>query len=263
MHTSAERDYMLGMKYQDIADKHGVTINTVKSWKTRHGWERDKKKSAPKRKEKVHTKTKPKRVRNAPVVILEEEEGLTEKQKLFCLFYVKNKNAALSVIKAGYEVSNSQRAAEIGYQLLHNPPVRKEYERLRDLKRQSIMLDPDDIVEKYMQIAFADMTDVAEWGTELIPDIHKDGTMQIDQSGNVKMVKRIYFNLKDHNQVDGGLISEIKMGSQGLSVKMKSSEKALAWLSDFFNMNPMNQHKQRYDNAVLALRERELKIKEW
>ena len=30
---SAEKDYMSGMKYKDIADKYGVSINTVKSWK--------------------------------------------------------------------------------------------------------------------------------------------------------------------------------------------------------------------------------------
>lgn len=29
------------MKYKDIAEKYGVTINTVKSWKTRNKWSRD------------------------------------------------------------------------------------------------------------------------------------------------------------------------------------------------------------------------------
>jgi phage terminase small subunit len=37
IHEKAERDYMLDMKYQDIADKYKVTINTVKSWKRRYG----------------------------------------------------------------------------------------------------------------------------------------------------------------------------------------------------------------------------------
>lgn len=39
---SAEKDYMSGMKYKDIADKYGVSINTVKSWKKRYNWERKK-----------------------------------------------------------------------------------------------------------------------------------------------------------------------------------------------------------------------------
>ena len=37
----AEKDYMAGMKYKDIADKYGTTINTVKSWKKRYAWSRD------------------------------------------------------------------------------------------------------------------------------------------------------------------------------------------------------------------------------
>ncbi|KGX88013.1 phage terminase small subunit [Pontibacillus litoralis] len=52
-HKKAEKDYIQGMKYKDIADKYGVSINTVKSWKRRHGWERNK--GAPKEKS-VHTK---------------------------------------------------------------------------------------------------------------------------------------------------------------------------------------------------------------
>ena len=43
----ARKDYEAGMKYNDIATKHGVSINTVKSWQRRHKWSRDKK-GAPK-----------------------------------------------------------------------------------------------------------------------------------------------------------------------------------------------------------------------
>ena len=46
----AEADYIAGMKYKEIAEKYGVSINTVKSWKTRYQWSRDKK--------GVHTKFK-------------------------------------------------------------------------------------------------------------------------------------------------------------------------------------------------------------
>ncbi|WKY44456.1 phage terminase small subunit [Eubacteriaceae bacterium ES2] len=47
----AYQDYMSGMKYKDIAEKYQVSINTVKSWKTRHKWDRSNKKG-------VHTKDK-------------------------------------------------------------------------------------------------------------------------------------------------------------------------------------------------------------
>ncbi|MEK3771107.1 phage terminase small subunit [Paenibacillus sp. FSL R5-0887] len=44
----AEQDYMTGMKYKAIAEKYGVSLNTVKSWKKRHGWNRDKGAPSPK-----------------------------------------------------------------------------------------------------------------------------------------------------------------------------------------------------------------------
>ena len=43
----ARKDYEAGMKYKDIATKHDVSINTVKSWHRRHNWTRIKK-GAPK-----------------------------------------------------------------------------------------------------------------------------------------------------------------------------------------------------------------------
>lgn len=60
--TNAEvayQDYLNGMKYKEIAEKYGVTINTVKSWKTRYKWSKDGKKSVHTKIEKVCTqKTK-------------------------------------------------------------------------------------------------------------------------------------------------------------------------------------------------------------
>lgn len=50
MRELAEQDYLNGMKYKDIAEKYNVTINTVKSWKTRYGWQRGEK--------SAHTKNK-------------------------------------------------------------------------------------------------------------------------------------------------------------------------------------------------------------
>ncbi len=47
-HIRAEKDYMKGMKYKEIAEKYNVSINTVKSWKQRYNWSR----------KGVHTKKK-------------------------------------------------------------------------------------------------------------------------------------------------------------------------------------------------------------
>ncbi len=39
-HIQAYKDYAKGMKYKDLAEKYGVSVNTIKSWKQRHGWQR-------------------------------------------------------------------------------------------------------------------------------------------------------------------------------------------------------------------------------
>ena len=47
-HEQAYEDYKNGMKYQAIADKYEVSVNTIKSWKQRYQWTRNG----------VHTKEK-------------------------------------------------------------------------------------------------------------------------------------------------------------------------------------------------------------
>lgn len=55
----AEKDYKKGMKYKDIAEKHEVSINTVKSWKNRYWASRE---SVHTKKEGVHTNKAPKKL---------------------------------------------------------------------------------------------------------------------------------------------------------------------------------------------------------
>lgn len=258
----AEKDYMLGMKYKDIAAKYGVGIDTVKKWKTRYKWERPPKKKPSTNKCRQQKKVdNDKRGQNVPAVISRESDGLTEKQRLFCLYYIKNFNATQSYLKAyggSYDVANAE-----GYKLLVKPCVKAEIDRLKEIKRQSINITEDDIVERYMRIAFADITDFADFGTEEVPEVDSAGQVILNPDGTVMTRKYNYMNFKDSNQVDGGLICEISQGRSGMKVKLSDSQRALAWLSDYFNMNPMNKHRVAYDNAVLAIRDKELKLKEW
>ena len=83
-----------------------------------------------------------------------------------------------------------------------------------------------------MNIAFADMTDFVEWGNT---------------------DKRNYVNFKSSEYIDGGLVCEVKQGREGISIKLEDRQKALDWLSNFFEMNPMNKHKKKFDNKKLEL----------
>lgn len=254
----AERDYILGMSYKDIAAKYNVSLETVKSWKKRHGWERDKpvKKSAPVAPQNNKKGCTPKKVGAKES---EPEPELTEKQRLFCLYYVKNFNAAMAAIRAGY---SKDTARSIGYNLLTKVYIRNEVNRLKLLKQQSIMISEDDIVERYMRIAFADMTDFAEFGVEQSPAIDIAGNIIIDANGEVVMSKQNYLDFKNHDQVDGGLICEISLGKSGMKVKLEDRQKALDWLANYFGMNPDHKHRKWHDQERLELERKKLDILE-
>lgn len=227
-YKKAEIDYMAGMKYKDLAEKYGTTINTIKSWKKRYGWER--KKGAHKN-EKGCTQNK-QRAAVAPVQqndgtkeTLENDE-LTPEQQMFCVFYSKTFNATQSYLKAyGCSYETALRA---GPRLLGNVGVKKELERLKEIKRQQIVAGAEDIVELQMRIAFGDIGDVLEFG--------KRGV-----------------DLKDSDMIDTQLIASVKEGKDGVSVKMKDSQKAIDWLTKYFELNPMDQHKREFDKRRLEL----------
>jgi uncharacterized protein YjcR len=104
-----KKDYLKGMKYKDLAEKYGVTLNTVKSWKQRYSWDRKsvhtkeevctpKKRGAPKgNKNSVgHAPSVPKRNKNAethgffskylPEETLELVKEIEQKDKLDILW---------------------------------------------------------------------------------------------------------------------------------------------------------------------------------
>lgn len=244
--TNAElayQDYLKGMKYKEIAEKYGVTINTVKSWKTRYKWSKDGKKS-------VHTKTgkvctqktdknnvKKEAIAEAVEQVIENTE-LTDKQRLFCVLYVKCFNATKAYQKA-YEVDYNT-AASIGYRLLENDGVKKEIQRLKKNRLNREMLDESDIFQKYMDIAFSDATDFVEFGQEDVPVMAVYGPVQVkdEETGEKKtLTKRVnVVRFKDSSEVDGTLIAEVKQGKDGASIKLPDRMKALEWLAEHMYM---------------------------
>lgn len=181
----------------------------------------------------------------------QKQEKLTHKQELFCQYYLKNFNATLAYIKA-YDCKNYNTANAEGYKFLVKPCIKKEIERLKEIKKQSIMLDKDDIVERYMRIAFADMTDFVDWGTyeKLVTnEIGEPILIENEQTGKEEYLKekRNRVEFKDSNLVDGGLICQIKYGKDGATIKLEDRQKALEWLGKYFLMNPLDKHKIDFD----------------
>lgn len=234
----AEIDYMLGMKYKDIAKKYGVSINTVKSWKQRYAWKRDGVHT--KNRKSVHTK---KGTEEEVKTIMENEE-LTDKQKLFCIYYTKYFNATKAYKKAygcDYSTANTN-----GPRLLVKASVQNEIQRRKANKLKGIFLEEEDLLQKYIDIAFSDITDYVEFGT-------KEVTVGKDNKGNPITMTINYLDLKNSDDVDGTLITEVKTSRQGVSAKLEDRMKALEWLTKFFEMNPEHKYKKEFDNKKLQL----------
>lgn len=140
--------------------------------------------------------------------------------------------------------------------------VRAEIQRLKELKSKSIMLNEDDILERYMRIAFADMTDFVEWGQEEKIVIGQFGPVEYKNpvTGEKELLKENVnvVNFKDSSVIDGGLICQIKQGKDGASIKLEDRQKALDWLAKFFEMNPESKHKKEFDNKNLRLKQKQL-----
>ena len=78
----AKADYLAGMKYKDIAKKYGVALSTVKSWKTRNGWQRKnatRRKSTRTKSKSMHTKRR-KVAPSLPPPELPENDELNDRQ---------------------------------------------------------------------------------------------------------------------------------------------------------------------------------------
>lgn len=240
-----------GERLKDISDKLNINYNTIKQWKSRDNW---MKPVTCNQNKKVTKKVTDKKVTEDKVIHNESDTcELTEKQKLFCEIYVKNFNATQAAIKAGY---SPNCARQEGYRQLTNVHVKDYINSLKELKKQSIMINEDDIIERYMRIAFSDITDFMEFGSFDVPIITEMG-VAFDGDGNIVTRKENGLRLKSSDVVDGGLVSEIKTSKQGTSLKLKDSNKALSWLANYFGMNPEHKmHKEFGEKKQQLERER-------
>lgn len=201
----AKEMYLQGMKMADIAKELEKPEGTVRRWKHDHDWDNER---SDKKSERSERKKKQKKTEiSEEVAVFDEESDLTDKQKLFCLLYVKYFNATKAYQKA-YECSYDSAVAN-GSRLLRNDKVKNEIKRLKQGRLNQEMLSAEDVMQKYINIAFSDITDYVEFD---------EGEVQ----------------LKKSSQVDGTLIKEVKMGKFGPSIKLIDSTKGLQWLSEHF-----------------------------
>lgn len=124
--------------------------------------------------------------------------------------------------------------------MLGNVRVKGEILRLKQERLNREFLSESDIFQKYMDIAFADITDYMTFGTEEVPVMAMYGPVKIKdpETGEEKPLTKIVntVRFKDSSEVDGTILAEVKQGRDGASIKLSDRMKALQWLSDHMNM---------------------------
>ena len=235
--------FLTGKKLVDIANELGVPDSTVRRWKHTYKWEGERSEKKSERSEqKANARKEEKKVVADEVIQVVDNPDLTDMQRLFCILYVRCFNATKAAIKAGYSRNS---AMEQGYQLLRNPSVRDEIARLKQHRLNQAMLDEADIFQKYMDIAFSDITDYVEFGREEVQVMGAFGPVQVDDpetGGKKTLTKEINsVRFRESNAVDGTLITEVKQGKDGASIKLADRMRALDWLAEHMDLATAEQ----------------------
>lgn len=238
-------------KLKDIASELGVSENQIRKWKNEDKWNSNV--TNPNGNVTKRGKRKTEAIAEEVDQVLENPE-LTDKQRLFCLYYVRCFNATKAYQKA-YGCSY-ETAMVNGSELLRNTKIRNEIYRLKQNRMNREMLDESDIFQKYMDIAYSDITDYVTFGTEEVPVMAMHGPVKIEdkETGEkkilTKMVNTVRF--KESHSVDGTLISEVKQGRDGASIKLLDKHKAMQWLSEHMDLATETQKEQL--NLIMARR---------
>lgn len=214
------------MLLKDIAKAVGKQDTQIRRWKSLDHWDEELKGNVTIPKDNVTKQNngieKPPKTELLPEEIetLNNEE-LTEKQRLFCLYYVRWFNATKAYQKA-YSCDYFTAAAN-GPRLLGNARIKEEIQRIKDAKIKQTMYSTEDYFQKMIDIAYSDVTDYLSFGQEEAQD----------KNGNTFMMNVI--NLKESCDVDGTLIQEVKQGKDGCSIKLVRKEFALKWLDKHYS----------------------------
>lgn len=207
------------MLLKDIAKAVGKQDTQIRRWKSLDHWDEELKGNVTIPKDNVTKQNngieKPPKTELLPEEIetLNNEE-LTEKQRLFCLYYVKYRNKVKAYQKA-FDCSYVNACGHAS-ELFKKVEIQQTITELLNEMRNEVKLEAQDIILKKMQIAFADITDYVSFGVKT----------------NDAGIEYSYVEFKESSEVDGTIIHEVKRGKDGVSIKLYDSDKALDWLYD-------------------------------
>lgn len=216
---------------EDIAADLGKSVSLIRKWKTIDKWDENITGNITVGK-KVITKVENPKTKKKLKEILEDEE-LSEKERLFCLYYVKYFNGTQAALKSGYTKESAHVQAS---RLLRRERVSSYIKELKGELVENVFVEAMDVLKEYIKIAFADITNYVTFG-------QREVEFQ-DDEGNQFTRMMNFVDLQEADLVDGSIITEVKQGKDGVSVKLADKMKALDKLAQYFDLVPDNFKRQ-------------------
>jgi phage terminase small subunit len=179
--------------------------------------------------------------------------NVTEQEKIFCLEYLKSYNLRNAAVKAGY-------SPHTGARLIKRPSITSALKAYQDKREEDLFLSGIDIIRMYVGIAFADITDYVDFGSESVPMLDGYGKEIYDKDGNLKMYTRSYVRLKDSAKIDGRFIQEVKSGKDGVSVKLFDKIAALDKIAKVYDIYSEENIKKELLSAKLDVEKAKAKV---
>ena len=145
-----------------------------------------------------------------------KELKLDDREELFCYEFIRTYNRQSAAVKSGYPpVGAYTRAGN----LLRDDKINEFLDELRKARNEELFIDGMRVLEQYRDIAFADITDFVDFGPH-----------------------GVY--LKPSGIVNGQIISEVKEGKDGQSIKLNDRMEALRVLTKYFKLIQDNDNRE-------------------
>lgn len=248
-------EYEAGAKYKDLAEKYGISVNTIKSWRSREKWQRKKKKDASIQKvapKKLHPNSE--KVAKVAPIESADADGLNDKQKAFCDAYLISFNATQSYIKAynttyGVAVTNGPR-------LLRNARVQSYLQKVRDQHAKEVSISIDRLILQQLKIAFNDFGNYVTYSSIEKKVYDDDGNPVVDpETGQQKTYIKDEMHLKDQDKVDTSLIESLSVSPKdGIKLKLLDQSRALNWLMNYFTLGGKDKARLEVERIKSAIK---------
>ena len=210
----------------EIAEELGIkNPSQIRKWKSQDKWDEKINGNVTIAKRSVTNVKNPKTKAKLKEIL--DDEELSEKERLFCLYYVKYFNGTQAALKAGYYKDGAHVQAS---RLLRRERVSSYIKELKGELVENVFVEALDVLKEYIKIAFADITNYVTFG-------QREVEFQ-DDEGNQFTRMMNFVDLQEADLVDGSIITEVKQGKDGVSVKLADKMKALDKLSQYFDLVP-------------------------